>query len=46
VFFWSEEHARKHRAAEGGDTGVYLTTTQAAYLTPIMQSGVFGFPRD
>jgi hypothetical protein len=43
VFFWSEEHARRHRKRAGFVDGVYLTLEQATYATPIAQGGLFAF---
>jgi len=45
VFFWSEEHARDHRRRLGGMRGTYLTLSQAAYVTPILQGSLFAFAR-
>jgi hypothetical protein len=45
VFFWTEEHAREHRGRLGGMLGTYLTLSQAAYVTPILQGALFAFPR-
>jgi len=45
VFFWSEEHAREQRRKSGGVRGTYLTLSQGVYVTPIVQGGIFGFPR-
>jgi len=45
VFFWSEEHAKAHRARVGGKRGTYLTLSQAVYVTPILQGSLFAFPR-
>ena len=43
VFFWSEDHARRHRRRTEFVDGVYLNLEQAAYATRIAQSGLFAF---
>ncbi|HWX39749.1 MAG TPA: hypothetical protein VN345_01245 [Blastocatellia bacterium] len=43
IFFWSEEHARRHRTRAGFIDGVYLNLEQSAYATRIAQGGVFAF---
>lgn len=43
VFFWSEEAARHHRAANPDPSGLYLTLRQGAMLTRPIQSVLFGF---
>ena len=43
VFFWSEEHARRHRERAKFVDGVYLTLEQSTYATRIAQSGLFAF---
>lgn len=45
MFFWSEEHARKHRNAHGGDTGLYVSLDQNKLLTPKGQEASFEFAR-
>ncbi len=45
IFFWSEEHARKHRKAQGGRNGLYLTLAQNAFLAPLAQEVPFEFNR-
>jgi len=43
VFFWSEEHARQHRASKGWVDGIYLNPEQALFSTRIAQAALFGF---
>jgi hypothetical protein len=43
VFFWSEEHAREYRINTNQVDGMYLTLAQCAFMTPIVQGGLFGF---
>jgi hypothetical protein len=45
VFFWSEELARESRWKTYGVRGTYMTLSQAVYITPIVQGGIFGLPR-
>jgi hypothetical protein len=43
VFFWSEEHAREHRAGADQVDGIYETLEQSRYATPIIQGALFAF---
>jgi hypothetical protein len=45
VFFCSEEHARRYRREKREVRGSYFTLPQAAYLTRIIQSAIFGFAK-
>ena len=47
MFFWSEEQARAHRRRAGEVlgacevNGTYMTLSQAAYVTPLVQGAIF-----
>jgi len=46
VFFWSEEQAKQYRSKNKHIRGSYMNLSQAAFMTPRVQGGLFGFPRD
>jgi hypothetical protein len=41
----SDDHHRVHDFAVVELRGTFLTLDQGAYVTPIVQGGIFGFPR-
>jgi len=43
LFFWSEEHARRHRSRTRFVDGVYLSLDQCTYATRISQGALFAF---
>jgi len=43
LFFWSEEEARAHRAANPNPRGLYLSLRLGAVVIKPIQSLLFGF---
>jgi hypothetical protein len=41
VFFWSEDEARRHREETRPVDGIYLTMSQASYVTRVGQASLF-----
>jgi hypothetical protein len=41
VFFWSEDEARDHRRKTLPIDGIYLTMSQAGYVTRVGQASLF-----
>lgn len=45
VCVWSQKHAREDRRTTKMVRGTYLTMSQAIFVPPIIQGGIFAFPR-